>query len=184
MLYDNDEFERGGRTFTFKTEGDDSHGAPWEEEDGHGVVSDWTRRDKAPSERVLHADRSSKRYYDVAATMRIARKDDWGLCDADKAKLAKKLGRTPTHGDIVAEAVDRDYEHMRRWCADLWQYVGVIVTHEESGECESLWGIESEDDDYLEMTAHDLADEINARLDKQLAATIAESRPDLAPNYL
>ena len=115
--------------------------------------------------------------------LEIARRDGWGLCDADKAKLAKKLGRTPTRGDIVAEAVDRDYEHMRRWCADLWQYVGVIVTHEESGESASLWGVESEDDDYLERTAHELADDIGSRLDSELAATIAESRPDLAPNY-
>ena len=73
MLYDNDEFERGGRTFTFRTEYDDSREAPWEEEDGHGVVSEWTTRDKAPGERVLIADRSRKRYYDIAATMRIAR---------------------------------------------------------------------------------------------------------------
>ena len=183
MLYDNDKFERGGRTFTFRTEFDDSHGAPWEEDDGHGVVSEWTTRDKAPGERVLHADRSSKRYYDIAATMQIARKDGWGLCDADKAKLAAKLGRAPTRGDIVAEAVDRDYEHMRRWCADLWQWIGVIVEHAETGESESLWGIESESGDYLETVAHELADDINTRLDSTLAATIADSRPDLAPNY-
>ena len=184
MLYDNDTFQRGGREFTFRTEFDDTHGAPWVEEDGHGVVSDWTRREKAPGERVLICDRSSKRYYDIAATTKIARRDGWGLCDADKAKLAARLGRTPTRGDIVAEAVDRDYDHLRRWCADLWQYVGVIVAHEETGEYESLWGIESEDADYLEMTAFELADQINAHLDAKLAATIAESRPDMAPNYL
>ena len=183
MLYDNDEFERGGRTFTFRTEYDDSREAPWEEEGGHGVVSEWTTRDKAPGERVLIADRLRKRYYDIAATMRIARCDHWGLRDDDKAKLAAKLGRTPTRGDIVAEAVDRDYEHMRRWCADLWQWVGVIVEHAETGESASLWGIESDCDGYLETVAHELADDIAARLDSSLAETIADARPDLTPNY-
>lgn len=59
-------------------EPDSDSGAPWEESDGHGPVSDWTTRDKAPGELVLSHDRSAKRFYDYAEACRIARRDGWG----------------------------------------------------------------------------------------------------------
>lgn len=174
-----DTFEHRGRTFSAETPYDDSHGAPWEECDGHGPVSEWKRAEKwsygankAPGEWVLHADRGSIRTYDAAEAQRIALRDGWGLAPADEAALAQRLGRVPTRRQIAAEAVRRDFEYLRRWCADQWHYVGVVVTlldadDDATDETESLWGIESDSGDYLEETARELADQICARLDAQ-----------------
>jgi hypothetical protein len=180
-LWDGDIFEHKGRKYRVRFEHDDSHGAPWEECDGHGVVSDWTTRDKAPGERVLASDRSSKRYYDVCETAKIAKKDGWGLGNDELAKLAQSLGRMPTKKEIVARAVDNDFEYMRAWCNGEWHYCGVVVSHCESDETESLWGIEDNEYDYLAEVARELADEISSRLDDIMAQEIQESRPDMVP---
>lgn len=181
--FDGDTFERGGRTFRVEHPYDDCADAPWDREDGHGPVTEWTSRAKAPGERILNSDRSSYRYYDFQEAMRIARRDGWGLCPEDIAKLEAKLKRKPTKGDICAEAVERDYEHLRRWCNDQWSYVGVVVrlVDEDCEESESLWGIESDAYDYLAEVAHELADEINSRLNDDMAADITASRPDMYP---
>lgn len=68
-----------GFTLTAQIEHDSYHGAPWEECDGHGPVSEWTTRAKLPGELVLASDRQSKRYYDFADACRIARRDGWGF---------------------------------------------------------------------------------------------------------
>ena len=194
MLYGGQTFERGGKRFRVEFPYDDSHGEPWKECDGHGVVSDWTSRAKAPGERELCSDRSSKRYYDFAESMKIAKRDGWSLNDEAMVRLRKIVGRAPTRKQIIAEAVECDYDYLRRWCNDLWCYVGVIVTEidsddEETGEEESLWRIESDSRDYLEATAFELADEILFRLnktqDKQneiFAREMEESRPDMYAN--
>lgn len=70
--------EVDGFTATATLHFDGDHGAPWEEECGHGPVSDWTRRDKLPGEFVLNEDRGSKRFYDFAGAVKIARRDGWG----------------------------------------------------------------------------------------------------------
>lgn len=68
----------GTITISAAIEPDNDHGAPWDNCDGHGPVSDWTRRDKKPGELVLNTDRQSKRFYDYAEACRIARRDQWG----------------------------------------------------------------------------------------------------------
>ena len=181
IYYDGDEFNRGGRVFKIEFPVDESHEPPWENDCGSGIVSDWTRRAKAPGERLLCEDRGGKRFYDWQETMKIAKRDGWGLRDEEKAALASRLGRAPTRKQVIAEAVERDFERIRQWCNDQWQYVGVVVTDLESEECESLWGVESDCRDYLRDVAHELADEINARLDEIVVADIAASRPGLAP---
>ena len=70
--FDGDKVLRGGRTFKIIIERDEWYGAPWEECDGHGPVSEWTTRDKAPGERVLYADRRSKQFYDFATAVEWA----------------------------------------------------------------------------------------------------------------
>ena len=72
------QFEKDGVAFRARTEYDEHHGTPWENEDGHGAVSDWTRRKKLPGEIVLAEDRGSYRYYDYAEACKIARKEAWG----------------------------------------------------------------------------------------------------------
>lgn len=179
MLYDRDTFEHKGRTYRVRFEYDDSGDTPWERACGHGPVTAWTTRDKLPGERLLNSDRRSKRYYDFADATRIAKHDGWGLGKEDEAKLAQTLGRAPTRKEIVREAVERDYEFLRAWCNDEWRYCGVIVTHEDSGKSDSLWGIEDNAYDYLEEVAHELADQIAFELNKEMAADIQASRPDM-----
>ena len=65
-----DTIELQGRRFRVEVEADEGHETPWDYEDGHGPVSDWTRRDKRPGERVLCSDRSSKRFYDFAQAVK------------------------------------------------------------------------------------------------------------------
>jgi hypothetical protein len=135
-----------GLTLRIRFERDGDMGPPWEEHDGHGSVSEWTTRDKRAGERVLHSDRDSKRYYDFADAIRIAKRDGWGLGDAQKAALAARLGRQPTAKQIRAEAVERDFEYLRAWCADEWQWTCIIVELlDASGReiaCDSLGGVD------------------------------------------
>ena len=122
------------------TERDDDAGAPWER-DGHGDVSDWIRRTKRPGELVLNRDRDRARYYDFAGAVKIAKRDGWGPGTPEQAARA-------------------DFERLRDWCADRWEYVGVIVTASKEGiklSRQSLWGIESDSGDYLKQVAREMA---------------------------
>lgn len=129
---------------------DTDHGPPWKECDGHGPVSEWTSRDKRPGECKLSSDRSSKRYYDFAAAVKIARKDRWGLSPEGLVELTTKLGRTPTKGQIAVAAVERDCEMLRGWCNNEWHWIGVVVTIYDAGDWplfkDSRWGVADLDD--------------------------------------
>lgn len=165
---DSFDFEHAGRNYTAEIHHDADHGAPWEEEDGHGPVTDWTRDAKAPGQRLLYQDRhGAGRFYDWQEAMKIARRDGWGLGDAERAALAAELGREPTRGEITAEAVRRDFEHLRDWCNGDWFWCGVVVRRAGAccccGDSESLWGIESNSGDYLQEVARELAAELAAR---------------------
>lgn len=190
MAYQVNTFEFQNKRFKLELEYDQDAGPPWEECDGHGIVSDWRRcyygerPAKAPGERILHRDRNSYRTYDVAETMRIARRDGWGLGKEAEAALAQTLGRAPTQGEIVAESVRRDFEYLRAWCNDEWHYCGVIVTlldddGEETEYSESLWRVENNDDAYVQEVARELADEICHRWNTEFAAAAEADRPDL-----
>lgn len=155
------------RRYRLNIEDDDTRRYPWEECDGHGIVSDWTTRDKRPGERVLNTDRSSKRYYDVQASQKIALRDGWG-------------GEGKTKRERAAHAVARDFDYLRAWCNDEWRYVGVIVTllsddPEEDDATPTdytyaLWGIESDCDDHIKNTALELAGQIARELTGKEAA--------------
>lgn len=174
-MRDGDTIKHAGLTFRVSIPYDYDPGAPWEECDGHGPVSEWRHNsysrypEKAPGERVLCSDGFSYRYYNVAEATRIAKRDGWSLGDAEMAKLADKLGRAPTCGEVAAAAVERDFDFLRRWCADQWHYVGVVVTlldseGDETHESESLWRIESESTEYIAEVAQELAEELAARI--------------------
>jgi hypothetical protein len=170
--WDGDTFERHGRTFKVELPYDDDRDAPWDREDGHGPVSDWRRVDsctgrptKAPGERVIYRDGRDYRTYDFAAALRMAAADGWGLSDEDRAKLAQRLGRDPTKREVQVQAVEQDYQRLQAWCCDEWGYVGVVVADTATGDRESLWGIESDCEDYIVEVAHEMADEIADRND-------------------
>lgn len=163
--YKTETVEHNGHTITLEWHYDPDCEAPWEHEDGHGPVSDWTTRDKAPGELVLHSDRQSYRYYDYAEAMKIARKDGWGLCPEKTAILEKKLGRKPTKGEIRHASVMHDYDYLRRWCNDDWHWCGFVCEIEGTQYNESLWGIDSDSQDEFETEA---IDDAKAWIDREL----------------
>lgn len=143
-----------GFTITARLEADDDSGAPWAREDGHGDVSDWTNRAKAPGERVLCSDRGRFRYYDFAGAVARAKAEGWGS-EGDEG-LSRKAK--------AARAAEADFEHLEGWANDRWQYVGVVLTVARNGHdldrwAASVWGIESSAGDYLTETAEELLDE-------------------------
>jgi hypothetical protein len=182
--FDWTEFAHAGLMFRARIEPDHTGATPWED-DGHGPVSDWTTRDKRPGEMVLIRDGRHARYYDFAAAVAIAKRDGWN---------AAPYWQAETRGQRAAKAARADFDRIRAWCNDEWQYVGVVV--ERIGgtlgdfcgpDDGSLWCIESDAGDYLTECALDLAGEIAAPILKTRAANLAremeESRPDLAPCY-
>ena len=155
-----------GFTLTFTSEYDPYHGAPWEEEDGHGPVTDWVHREKRAGEILLCSDRGAKRFYDFAGAMAIAKRDGWGPSGEALAALTRKLGHAPTKGQLAEAAVLADFHHLEGWASDRWRYVGVIVTlrnpEGEEVDSESLWGVEDSGDYYQEV-AEELAEELESR---------------------
>lgn len=161
-IADGDTFAFEGFTFKARIQHDQDHGAPWREEDGHGPISDWTTRDKAPGELIVSEDRGARRFYDFAAAVRIARADGWNSAPF-----------TGTRGQRAARAARADFERMRDWCADRWHYIGVIVQAidedgAEIGQPASLWGIESDAGEYLAEVAHELAADCLASLPREV----------------
>jgi hypothetical protein len=126
----------GGYSVIIELPYDESADAPWEQSDGHGPVSDWTRLDKLLGERILCEDRGSKRYYDFRAAVSLAKKDGWDT---------EPYG-TGTKGDRAHRAAMADFEYLRKWCNNEWHYLGVCIKLYHKGEeiaSDSLWGVES-----------------------------------------
>lgn len=150
--------EHNGKRYHISIERDEYMGPPWEEHDGHGIVSEWTTRDKAPGEIILCADRHAKRFYDFAASCKVARRDGW---DAEPLNTGDETKRQQ-----AAKAAYADFEHLRRWCNDDWFWCGVVVREEcprcgePTGPSTSLWGIESDAGDFLIEVARQLIEDL------------------------
>lgn len=138
--------EHKGYTAKIAIHQDEDSGPPWKQDDGHGVISEWTTRDKRAGERVLNSSGNSKQFYDFAASVDLAKRDGWGLSEAHKAELANKLGRQPTRKEIIAAAVESDYKFVRGWCDNEWCYQGYTTEIEtpdgETFDGDSCWGYE------------------------------------------
>lgn len=168
------EAEFSGFRFVATVHRDTDHGAPWEESDGHGPVSDWTRRDKNPGELVLCSDRGSKRFYDFAEACRIARREGWGCepYDIGGETARQKASRAARH----------DFEVLRAWCNDEWAWCGIAVQvfdendEELTGEYDfALWGIkmnypDSENAYLLEVANEQAAEAWRAKIEPRLQA--------------
>lgn len=133
---------------------EDDNTPPWDREDGHGPVTDWVSRDKLPGELVLCRDRRVNRFYDYAEACCIALREGWGVQDP--------TGKTKRQ--IAAQAAREDFERLRAWCDNEWSYVGVEVTPYPTDDnpephSVSLWGIESDNEDYLAQIVVELIDE-------------------------
>jgi hypothetical protein len=148
------DLDAGGRRFRAEVVADECSRAPWDEMDTLGEVSDWRYgQNKAPGEIIIARDRGSQRVYDWAGAVRKARAE----------------GMT---GDWAVRAVRAEFDYFRRWCNDDWRFVGVAVFpltdrgDELRSYEESLWGIESDADEYIRSTARDLALSIVAQLNE------------------
>jgi hypothetical protein len=156
--YDTRTIELEARSFRVEMFNDDGMGKPWNEEDGHGPVSDWTRRNKKPGEIVLAVDRESRLFYDFAEAVRIARRDGWNC----------KPYIHPSKGAQAAAAALADFKRLRDWYDGQWGWCGMVVTMlDEDGEptdiTASLWGLCSDDDEHLDHAAYELAAECKAQ---------------------
>lgn len=154
--YETKTFEHNGRAYVASFFYDADMGAPWDNEDGRGDVSDWTTRDKLPGEMVLCRDHNSKRLYDFQGACAKALKEGW--------RASADINRTDlTPRQLAANAAMADFERLRAWCNDQWHYIGISVksADDDSDDFgESLWGIESDAGDYLETVMRELADQI------------------------
>lgn len=131
-------------------ERDDSCGTPWDEEDGHGPVSGWERRDKRPGELILCSDNGCHRFYDFQEAVRIARKD-WGCRRQEAPEIARS-----------------DYDRLRRWCDDQWEYVVAKV------EIVSSCGITLPHVDYLGGIESDCTEGIEQELTGEARAWVCK----------
>lgn len=73
---------RDGFDLAVTIEPDQDSGAPWDNSDGHGPVTDWTTSSKSPGQLVLarglRAGRS-KRFYNWQEACALALRDEWGV---------------------------------------------------------------------------------------------------------
>ena len=140
-LYDGSTFEVNGVQFRVNFE-HDSDRSPLDC-DGHGPVRQSNychidgKSDKKPGERPLNqAGRNEYQfYYDWTAACKAAKKDGWN-CEPFDAP------------NRVERAVKADFDYLRGFYCNDWNYVGVIVSRldddgEETGEQTSLWGVET-----------------------------------------
>jgi hypothetical protein len=156
------EATHNGFRFVATVHRDSDMGAPWDEHDGYGPISDWTRRDKLPGELILGADGALHRFYDFAEACRIALKDGWSSKPYDISGETKR--------QKAARAARHDFDMLRAWCNDDWAYCGIAVQvfgpddEELTGEYDfALWGVEmnypGSDNSYLMEVVNDLASE-------------------------
>ena len=170
--HDGSTFTRNGLQFRARIEHDDSTDAPWIEHDGHGPVTDWTRRNKRPGELILNSERGAHRYYDMAEAVKTAKRDGWG-------HGAPVPGETA--GQKAARAALADFEYLRGWCRNYWHFVmvsvGLIMDGNTVASSHYIGGIESTDADTIAERIEELADTLATEAADQLrarAATLAE----------
>jgi hypothetical protein len=182
QIYDGMEFSHHGREFKAEFPDDFDHGMPWENDDGRGVVERirypyYSRIPKAPGDVVLWANRGDAILLKGAETRAKIRKEGGGLGPDEMAELRLKLGREPTRRQVEAECFAQEVTFLGGFLNDQWNYVGVVVTDLESGESDSLWGIESCAKDHLWDVAQDLASGIHPLAEAHEAAAL-EICPD------
>lgn len=169
--------EKDGFTITARVERDEDHGPPWKEEDGHGPVSDWRRKeDKRAGEVLLVSDRHSARFYNWQKAIKIAKRDGWGAPPYETAIPESK-------GEKAVRAVQHDFDILKAWCNDEWWYACLTLSVSK-GNIEideyaaSLCGIAVNCGDdcngYLLEVANELLDDALAVAKKRAAEMIKE----------
>lgn len=152
-----DTLQIGKHTFHVFVSPDDSGETPWGNDCVFdGVVSasprNWTRRDKAPHERIIYQGRQHdawlfdvKRYIAVAVSQGCTRKQ-------------------------AAEQLEASFKRLQAWCQDEWSYVVLEVRRVDADgeelEADYLGGMESDCKDYIGSTAREMAEAMACAADK------------------
>ncbi len=116
-----------GFELSLRMESDDYMPAPWDNEDGHGPVSDWRRPryngrpHKYPGELELCNDHDSARFYDFAEACRIALRDGWGVSPVNLSQ------RQRDDGTWTATAQWRDGRHSMQTFASTADDINAAV---------------------------------------------------------
>lgn len=148
------------RTFRVNIIADLDADAPWDSEEGHGPVTEWVRREATSSEWLLNSGRGAYRYYNHVEAKKLAAIDGWGGCG-------------DTRDEQSDDAVRKDYADLKAWCNDEWRYVGIEVYpltkdgDELKSKAESVWGIRSDDTDYIKNVTEDLMYSICKFMDEE-----------------
>ena len=153
--------EYKGYLFNIEVDYDEFEGPPWLHCDGHGPVSDWTTRDKKPSEVVLSSIGGANLYYDFSKAMKKAKEELW-----DAAPYGQG-----TRGERAERAVRADIKYLRDYIDNVWVYVTLSVTLRGSGYTTFLGGVEH---DYSE-NGHWMT-EVHLMADELIANKLADSR--------
>lgn len=122
QLYSGNTFEADGVTFRVTFDQDDCGEYPWDWCDGHGVVrkSHAQHRegysDKKPGERPMNKSGRNEYqfYYDVAASMKLAKQDGWNTAPYDVPNKAQR-------------AIDADFKYLSGFINGDWCYITVHV---------------------------------------------------------
>lgn len=165
-----------GYTVRVRVQYDECLREPWTEEDGHGSVSEWERRDKRPGELTLSEDHGSKLFYDFAEAVKIARRDGW---DSPPYK-------TGTPGERAHRAAMADFEHLRAWCRNEWHYIVVGVEVSRNGavvDMDSCGGIEDYGDYWREHAADVANGTINADQQARKQAAVRKAKETRERKY-
>lgn len=154
-----DSFEHSNCTIQVHWSDDPDMGPPWAVHDGHGVVIEGSDAERLAGQlpvdrfrRLSPFDRNSyDRYYDIEASLVVARRDRWGLCPDALDELQSQRGRSLADDEIIEAAVQADFEHLHAWCHDQWRWLAadvIVDVRTREGSCflrdiSCLGGIES-----------------------------------------
>lgn len=149
-----------GLRFHVSIEHDPDKGAPWNEDDSHGIV-----RNLRDAPAVGYKQLAQHWYYDLHASLAKAQSEGWGLSEAKLAELTASLQREPLPVEIAQMAVFEDYQRLLAWCNDGWHWCGVVVIlldaeGNPTNRSEALWGIESDSPEYHQQVAQELAEQM------------------------
>lgn len=150
-------YQRYGFDFQVEISFDDTCEPPWMHNDGHGEVRemhDQKRPGERPFKHGWHNKRSSL-MYDWQGAIKLAHKDGWNITNERAEKLGiKKLKHRR------AQAVEDDFEYLRRWANDVWHWVIIQVTCVQTDVMECIGGVESDADDHIAELVNELIDQV------------------------
>lgn len=147
----------GDAVVNYDLSNDSCMDAPWNEYDGHGVITN-ARRAKRPYEVILSADSGYCWFYDVTASLVTAKRDNWGSTPKARAK-----------------AVELDIKFCKSYLRGDIAWYGVRVWLENNpNESTSLGGILSEyNDKHVEECVRELGRELLDEVARREAAALA-----------